>query len=209
LLKILNKLLLLLLSKRILCRLFSLVINFNYFLWFNTFGYVRVYILCAFVCALLSVSWFLSCFSVNLINLLPLLPSHGNLRAAWTQQRTKEKRYRVAAAEAGMILHGLAIEVYGRWGDDFSHMFNHFISLGAAHTNIPRAILAKYWRRRIFVCLQSGVASAINTRSNRLTARSLGAGRRAALQPRGSIFSWPNRGAIGGVSRRSSHWSGL
>jgi hypothetical protein len=76
-----------------------------------------------------------------------------------------------------MVLHGLAIEVYGRWGDDFSHMFNHFISLGAAHnTNIPRAILANYWRRRISVCLQSGVANAINTRSNRLTARSLGAG---------------------------------
>jgi hypothetical protein len=57
-----------------------------------------------------------------------------NLRAAWTLQRTKEKRNRVAATEAGMILHGLAIEVYGKWGDDFSHMFNHFISLGAANT---------------------------------------------------------------------------
>ena len=99
-----------------------------------------------------------------------------NLRAAGTQQRTKEKKYRVAATEAGMVLHGLAIEVYGRWGDDFSHMFNHFITLGAANTNIPRAILANYWRRRISVCLQSGVANAINTRSNRLTARSLGAG---------------------------------
>ena len=99
-----------------------------------------------------------------------------NLRAAWTQQRTKEKRYRVAATEAGMLLHGLAIEVYGRWGDDFSYMFNHFISLGAANSNIPRAILANYWRRRISVCLQSGVANAINTRSNRLTARTLGAG---------------------------------
>jgi hypothetical protein len=101
----------------------------------------------------------------------------NNLRAAWTQQRTKEKRYREAATEAGMLLHGLAIEVYGRWGDNFSYMFNHFISLGAANTNIPRAILANYWRRRILVCLQSGVANAINTRSNRLkTARTLGAG---------------------------------
>jgi hypothetical protein len=35
----------------------------------------------------------------------------SNLRAAWTQQRTKEKRYRVAATEAGMLLNGLAIEV--------------------------------------------------------------------------------------------------
>ena len=75
-----------------------------------------------------------------------------------------------------MVLYGLAVEVYGRWGDDYSYMFNHFISLGAANTNIPRAILANYWRHRISVCLQSGVANAINTRSNRLTARSLGAG---------------------------------
>jgi hypothetical protein len=72
-----------------------------------------------------------------------------NLRAAWTQQRTKETRYRVTATEAGTVLHGLAIEVYGRWGDDFSNIFNHFISLGAARTNIPRAILANSWRRRI------------------------------------------------------------
>ena len=100
----------------------------------------------------------------------------SNLRAAWTQQRTKEKRYRVAATEAGMLLHGLAIEVYGRWGDVFSYMFNHFISLGAANTNIPRAILANYWRSRISVCLQSGVANAINLRINMLTARTLGAG---------------------------------
>jgi hypothetical protein len=83
-----------------------------------------------------------------------------NLRAAWTQQRTKEKRYRVAATEAGMLLHGLAIEVYGRWSDDFSNMFNHFITLGTANSNIPWAILANYWRRWISVCLQSGVANA-------------------------------------------------
>ena len=75
-----------------------------------------------------------------------------------------------------MLLHGLVIEVYGRWGDDFSNMFNLFISLGIANTHIPRAILAIYWRRRISVCLQSGVANAINTRTNRLTARTLGAG---------------------------------
>ena len=101
----------------------------------------------------------------------------SNLRAAWTQQRTKEKRYRVAATEAGMLLHGLAIEVYGRWGDDFSNIFNHFTTLGTANSNIPRAIiLDNYWHRRISVCLQSGVANAINTRSNRLTARTLGAG---------------------------------
>jgi len=55
-------------------------------------------------------------------------------------------------------------------------MFNHFITLGTANSNIPRAILANYWRRRISVCLQSGVAAnAINTRTNRLTARTLGA----------------------------------
>jgi hypothetical protein len=99
-----------------------------------------------------------------------------NLDAASKQQRTKEKRYRDKATAAGMLLHGLAIEVYGRWGDDFTRMFNHFISLGTASTNIPRAILANYWRRRISVCLQSGVANAINIRTNRLSARTLGAG---------------------------------
>jgi hypothetical protein len=95
-----------------------------------------------------------------------------NRRAAWTQQRTKERWYRAAATEAAMLLHGLAIEIYyGSWGDDFSH----FITLGAANSNIPRTILANYWRRRISVCLQSGVANAINKRANRLTARTLGA----------------------------------
>ena len=40
--------------------------------------------------------------------------STNNLRVAWTQQRTKEKRCRVAATEAaGMLLQRLAIEVYG------------------------------------------------------------------------------------------------
>jgi hypothetical protein len=146
----------------------------------------------------------------NPVTAAVLRSNTSNLRAAWTQQRTKEKRYRVAATEEGMVLYELAIEVYGRWGDDFfSNMFNHFISLGAANSNIPRAILANYWRRRISVCLQNGVANAINTRSNRLTARSLGAGGRAALKPRGSVISWPYRGRIGGVPRRSPHWSGL
>jgi hypothetical protein len=98
----------------------------------------------------------------------------------------------VAATEAGIVLHGLAIEVYGRWGDDFSSMFNHFISLGAANSNIPRAILANYWRRRISVCLQSGVANAINTRSNRLTARYLGAGELHSSHGE-AFFSWNNR----------------
>jgi hypothetical protein len=109
----------------------------------------------------------------NQITAAVLRSNSSNLRAAWSQQRTKVKRDRVVATKAGMLLHGLAIEVYGRWGDDFSYMF---VSLGAANTNIRRAVLANYWRRRISVCLQSGVANAINTRSNRLAARSLGAG---------------------------------
>ena len=101
--------------------------------------------------------WFLSCFLVNLNNL--------------TTATTNLNYYYLY-----LFLHGLAIEVYGRWGDDFSYMFNHFISLGAANTNIPRAILANYCRHRISVCLQSRVANAINTRINSLTARTLGAG---------------------------------
>jgi hypothetical protein len=55
-------------------------------------------------------------------------------------------------------------------------MFTHFISLGAVITQIPKAILANYRRRRISVCLQRGVANAINTRTNRLTARTLDTG---------------------------------
>ena len=143
----------------------------------------------------------------NPVTAAVLRSNFSNLRAAWTQQRTKEKRYRVAATEAGMLLHELAIEVYGRWGDDFSYMFNHFISLGAANTNTPRAILANYWRRRISVCLQSGVANAMNTRSNR--SQNFGCRRAALLQPWGSVLFWLNRGTIGGVSRRSPHRSGL
>jgi len=51
-----------------------------------------------------------------------------------------------------------------------------FISLGAVVTQIPKAILANYRRRRISVCLQRGVANAINTRTNRLTARTVDQG---------------------------------
>jgi len=99
-----------------------------------------------------------------------------NVQATARQQQTKERRYRDAATAAGMLLHGLAIEVYGKWGDDFTDMFNHFISLGSVITSIPKAILGNYWRRRISVCLQSGIANAVNTRTNRLTARTLNLG---------------------------------
>ena len=38
-----------------------------------------------------------------------------NLWVVWTQKRTKEKRYQVAATNGGILLHGLIIEVfYGR-----------------------------------------------------------------------------------------------
>ena len=49
-------------------------------------------------------------------------------------------------------------------------------NLGAVVTQIPKAILANNWRRRISVCLQRGVANAINTRTNKLTARTLDTG---------------------------------
>jgi hypothetical protein len=39
----------------------------------------------------------------NPVTAAVLQSNTSNLRAAWTQQRTKEKRYRVAATEAGMI----------------------------------------------------------------------------------------------------------
>ncbi len=104
-----------------------------------------------------------------------------NLRAAWTTgPNSGQRKSGIGSQQQKQVWFctgwQLRFTVAGTWGDDFSHMFNHFISLGAAHTNIPRAILANYWRRWISVCLQSGVANAINTRSNRLTARFLGAG---------------------------------
>ena len=89
-----------------------------------------------------------------------------NTRAMRFQEQVKERRYRDAATLAGMLLHSLVIEVYGAWaGNDFTKMFTHFISLGAVVTQITKAVLANYWRRRIPVCLQRGVANAINTRT--------------------------------------------
>ena len=99
-----------------------------------------------------------------------------NQHATTKMQQIKERRYREVATAAGMLIHGAAIEVYGKWGDDFQNMFNHFVSLGSVISNCPREIIANYWRRRISVCLQSGVANAINTRTNRLTARTLNPG---------------------------------
>ena len=99
-----------------------------------------------------------------------------HLHATRQHQLIKERRYREKATEAGMLLHAAALEVYGKWGDDFTDMFNHFVARGSANTNCSREIIANYWRRRIAVCLQCGVAHAINTRSNRLTARTLASG---------------------------------
>ena len=104
-----------------------------------------------------------------------------NTRATHVQEeQIKERRYRDAASLAEMLLHGLAIEVYGAWGNDFTKMFTVLIlfpCLGAVVTNIPKAVLANYWQRRISVCLQRGVTNAINTRTNRrLTTRTLDTG---------------------------------
>ena len=78
-----------------------------------------------------------------------------NTRATQVQEQVKERCYKSAAAAAGMSLHGLAIQVYGAWGNDFTDMLTHFISLGAIVTQIPKAILANYWRRRISVSQNS------------------------------------------------------
>ena len=96
-----------------------------------------------------------------------------------------------------MTLHGLAIEVYGAWGNDFTKMFTHFISLGAVVTQIPKAILANYWRRRISVCLQRGVATAIDTRTNKLAEGTLSAG--SSCQG-----PWSGGGAVRGIYRDGS-----
>jgi hypothetical protein len=43
-----------------------------------------------------------------------------------------------------MLLHGTVVEVYGKWGDDFTYMFNHFVARGSATTNCSRQIIANY-----------------------------------------------------------------
>ena len=86
-----------------------------------------------------------------------------NLQSTTIMQRIKERRYRELATEAGMLLHGAAVEVYGKWGDDFTDMFNHFVALGSTVSNCSCEIIADYWRRRISECLQSGVANAIKS----------------------------------------------
>ena len=107
-----------------------------------------------------------------------LVESNGsvNLTQTETHEQIKLRRYAENALDAGMTMRPLAIESFGKWGGDFTIMFNHFISLGAGMSHIPQAVLANYWRRRISVCLQRGVANAINTRTNRLTAQTLTAG---------------------------------
>ena len=90
-----------------------------------------------------------------------------------------------------MLLRDLAIEVYWAWGNDFIKMFTHFISLGAVVNHIPKAVLANYRRRRISVSLQRGVANAINTRTNRLTARTRG------IQGRIPDCLWRGGGLLG------------
>ena len=72
-----------------------------------------------------------------------------------------------------MSFKGIALEVQGNWGDDLKQMFRHFITLGATNSGIPFAVLANYWRRRIFMSLQKGVAHAVNTRVNQLISRNL------------------------------------
>ena len=58
----------------------------------------------------------------------------NNRRAAWMQQqRTKERRYRVAATEAGMLLHGLAIDT----GNQTCHPGAPFCAPGG-HLFMPR-----------------------------------------------------------------------
>ena len=99
-----------------------------------------------------------------------------NLTQTNKHAQIKKRRYAEKALAAGMTMRGLPIETYGKWGGDFTVMFNHFISLGASSSHLPQAVLANYWRRRISVCLQKGVANAINTRTNRLTAQTLIAG---------------------------------
>lgn len=97
-----------------------------------------------------------------------------NTKQCRIKELAKERYYRTHAEKAGMTFKGLAMEAHGKWGDDFHKMFKRFIAHGVVTSGIPEAILINYWRRRISMALQKGVANAINTRANRLCSRSLG-----------------------------------
>ena len=99
--------------------------------------------------------------------------SRVNQSQTVAKERAKERKYSVAAAASGMTFRGVALEVQGKWGDDLKKVFRHFITQGAANSGISIVILANYWRRRISMALQKGVANAINTRVNRLVNHSL------------------------------------
>ena len=96
-----------------------------------------------------------------------------NLTQTKERERAKERKYSAAAAASGMSFKGIALEVQGNWGDDLKQMFRHFITLVATNSGIPFAVLANYWRRRISMSLQKGVAHAVNTRVNQLISRNL------------------------------------
>ena len=99
--------------------------------------------------------------------------TRANLSQTQERERAKERKYSAAAAASGMTFKGVALEVQGNWGNDFKQVFRHFITLGAANSGISFPILANYWRRRISMSLQKGIANAINTRANRLATNSL------------------------------------
>ena len=99
--------------------------------------------------------------------------TRANLSQTQERERANERKYSAAAAASGMTFKGVALEVQGNWGNDFKQVFRHFITLGAANSGISFPILANYWRRRISMSLQKGIANAINTRANRLATNSL------------------------------------
>ena len=124
-----------------------------------------------------------------------------NVSQTKERERAKERKYSAAAAASGMSFKGVALEVQGHWGDDFKQVFRHFITLGAANSGISFAILANYWRRRISMTLQKGVANAVNTRVNRLVSHGLTSPRDAGESAAPSVMeeqveAWVNGSQI-------------
>ena len=62
-----------------------------------------------------------------------------NLTQTNKQAQIKKRRYAEKALAAGMTMRGLPIETYGKWGGDFTVMFNHFISLARRQLVSPPA----------------------------------------------------------------------
>ena len=143
-----------------------------------------------------------------------------NLWVAWTQQRTKEKRYQVAATNGGILLHGLIIEVFygrctmGRWFFLYAQSFHflwsrqHQIFLGLFKPTIGVVEFRCVCRVELLPTI-----NAFNTRkSQQAYGKNFGHRRsthRHSSHGEAFLLPWLNRGTFGGVLRRGPYRAGL